>query len=206
MAKAAMRADGQSLQQSLPPETWRKLEDYGKARGLPVTGLQGFEAWFVTLMISMVEMQRLGLDPELGLDRHFATLAAKAGKATLYRRWPSKAELVVDAVGCMKQVDPDVTKLPDTGTLRGDLVAMIKAPTIEDAERKMRLMSGLMSMLSTSPELAGSVRAVLVEPRAALNRFLLQRALARGAIRDPVGCCLPVTRFIACVVGRIALS
>jgi len=82
MAKAAMRADGKSLQQSLPPETWRKLEDYGKARGLPVTGLQGFEAWFVTLMISMVEMQRLGLDPELGLDRHFASLATKAGKAT----------------------------------------------------------------------------------------------------------------------------
>lgn len=121
-----------------------------------------------------------------GMTVDMVATRAKAGKATLYRRWPSKAELVVDAVACMKQVDPDTAKLPDTGTLRGDLVAMIKAPTIEDAERKMRIMSGLMSMVSTNPELADSVRAVLVEPRAALNRFLLQRAIDRGEIREDV--------------------
>lgn len=82
MVKAATRADGRTLQQSLPPETWRKLEDYCKARGLPIQSFQGYEAWFVTLMVSMVEMQRLGLDPELGLDRHFSALATKAGKPT----------------------------------------------------------------------------------------------------------------------------
>ncbi len=121
-----------------------------------------------------------------GMTVDMVATRAKAGKATLYRRWPSKAELVIDAVACMKQVDRDVTKLPDTGTLRGDLVAMIKAPTIEDAERKMRIMSGLMSMLSTNPELVDSVRAVIVEPRMAMNRVLLQRAIDRGEIRADV--------------------
>src|SRR3989337_1831183 len=43
---------------------------------------------------------------------------AKAGKATLYRRWPSKADLVLDAVVCMKSKDIDLDALPDTGTLR----------------------------------------------------------------------------------------
>lgn len=82
MQKAALRVDGTTLQQSLPPETWRKLEDFGKSRGMAITGLQGYESWFVTLVVSMVEMQRLGLKPELGLDRHFSTLAVNAGKPT----------------------------------------------------------------------------------------------------------------------------
>jgi len=82
MQKAALRVDGTTLQQSLPPETWRKLEDFGKSRGIAITSLQGFESWFVTLVVSMVEMQRLGLKPELGLDRHFSTLAVNAGKPT----------------------------------------------------------------------------------------------------------------------------
>jgi len=107
----------------------------------------------------------------------------KAGKATLYRRWPSKAELVIDAVACMKRdaLSPDT--LPDTGTLRGDLVAMIKPPSIEDAERKLRIMTGILSMLSKQPHLREAVQAAMVEPRAAANRFLLRRAIQRGEIR-----------------------
>ena len=66
---------------------------------------------------------------------------ARAGKATLYRRWPSKSELVIDAVACMKRGAYDPSSLPDTGTLRGDLVAMIKEPSIADAQRKMQASS-----------------------------------------------------------------
>jgi hypothetical protein len=91
-----------------------------------------------------------------GMTIDMVATRAKAGKATLYRRWPSKNELVIDAVACMKQGDLDRAKLPDTGTLRGDLVAMIKPRSIEDGEKKMQIMAGLMSMLSTAPELAGS--------------------------------------------------
>jgi len=108
---------------------------------------------------------------------------AKAGKATLYRRWPSKAELVIDAVACMKREALSPDALPDTGTLRGDLVAMIKPPSIEDAERKLRIMTGVVSMLSKQPHLREAVQAAMVEPRAAANRFLLQRAIRRGEIR-----------------------
>ena len=64
-----------------------------------------------------------------GMTIDMVAARAKAGKATLYRRWPSKAELVIDAVACMKAGDLDLDDLPDTGTLRGDLVAMIRPPT-----------------------------------------------------------------------------
>lgn len=117
-----------------------------------------------------------------GMTIDMVATRAKAGKATLYRRWPSKNELVIDAVACMKQGDLDLATLPDTGSLRGDLVAMIKPRSIEDAEKKMQIMAGLMSMLSTAPELADAANAALVKPRAEVNRFLIQRAVDRGEV------------------------
>jgi len=117
-----------------------------------------------------------------GMTIDMVAARARAGKATLYRRWPSKAELVIDAVACMKKGDYDLAHLPDTGTLRGDLLAMIKPHTIEDGERKLQIMAGLISMLSRDPGLAEAVDAAIVEPRAAINRILMRRAADRGEI------------------------
>ncbi|WP_336633490.1 MULTISPECIES: TetR/AcrR family transcriptional regulator [unclassified Microbacterium] len=109
---------------------------------------------------------------------------ARAGKATLYRRWPSKAELVIDAVACMKSTHP--ADLPDTGSLRGDLVANIKAPAVKDGERKLRIMAGMVSLMSESPEFADAARSVIVEPRAAALRTLIRRAIDRGEVTPDV--------------------
>ena len=115
-----------------------------------------------------------------GMTIDMVAARAKAGKATLYRRWASKGELVIDAVACMKQIDPDA--IPDTGTLRGDLVAMIKPHALHDADKKLRIMGALTSMLARDPELADAAYAAIVEPRASVNRLLLQRAIDRGEI------------------------
>jgi len=117
-----------------------------------------------------------------GMTIDMVAARAKAGKATLYRRWASKGELVIDAVACMKKSDFDLDHLPDTGTLRGDLVAMIKPRSIEEAEKKLQVMGGLMSMLTRSPELSEAIDAAIIEPRAQLNRALLRRAIERGEI------------------------
>jgi len=121
-----------------------------------------------------------------GMTIDMVAARAKAGKATLYRRWPSKGELVVDAVACMKRGDLDLDNLPDTGTLRGDLLAMVKPRTIVDAGRKLQIMAGLMSVLSRSPELASTIDAAIVEPRAQVNRILLRRAVERGEIAETI--------------------
>jgi AcrR family transcriptional regulator len=117
-----------------------------------------------------------------GMTIDMVAARAKAGKATLYRRWPSKAELVIDAVACMKKGDLDPAHLPDTGTLRGDLIAMIKPHSIEEGEKKLQIMAGLTSMLSRAPELSAAANAAIVEPRAAVNRIFMQRAIDRGEI------------------------
>ena len=129
-----------------------------------------------------------------GMTIDLVAARAKAGKATLYRRWPSKAELVVDAVAGMTGRSVDRAGLPDTGTLRGDLVAMIKPHTIEDARYKLLIMGGLMSMLSRHPDLAETVNAAIVEPRAAVTRVLMRRAADRGEI--PPDCDLETLSLI----------
>lgn len=117
-----------------------------------------------------------------GMTIDMVAARAKAGKATLYRRWSSKAELVLDAVACLKASEVDLDALPDTGTLRGDLIAMIKAPTIREADRKLKVMAGIVSMIARSPEMAAAAHAALVEPRASANRVIFQRAIERGEI------------------------
>src|ERR1019366_3702547 len=117
-----------------------------------------------------------------GMTIDMVAARAKAGKATLYRRLPSKTELVIDAVACMKKGDIDFSALPDTGTLRGDLIAMIKPPTIKDNAKKLAVMAGLVSLLARNPELAEVANEAIVAPRAELNRMFLQRAIDRGEI------------------------
>ena len=121
-----------------------------------------------------------------GMTIEMVATRAKAGKATVYRRWASKSDLVLDAVACMKSNDVDLDALPDTGTLRGDLVAMIKPPTIRDGERKLKLLTGIASMISRNPEVADAAQRALVEPRATVNRVFFARAIARGEISAEV--------------------
>jgi AcrR family transcriptional regulator len=121
-----------------------------------------------------------------GMTIDMVASRAGAGKATVYRRWASKNELVLDAVACMKKGDLDTLQIPDTGSLRGDLVAMIRPPSINDAERKLKVMAGLASMLSSAPELADAANEAIVEPRARINRMLLGRAIERGEISSDI--------------------
>jgi len=117
-----------------------------------------------------------------GMTIDMVAARAKAGKATIYRRWPSKAELVIDAVACMKRQEGVADSLPDTGNLRGDLIAMIKPHSIDDGQRKFQIMAGVLAMIGQAPELAEAANAAIVQPRATANRMLMQRAKDRGEI------------------------
>jgi len=120
-----------------------------------------------------------------GMTMDMVAVRAKAGKATVYRRWSSKAELVIDAVARMKRSLVDLDRLPDTGTLRGDLVALIKPQSIAEEEQKLKVMGGLASMLSHDPGFADAVNAAVNEPWVDAYRMLMRRAIDRGEIPEP---------------------
>ncbi len=117
-----------------------------------------------------------------GMTIDMVAKRAKAGKATIYRRWPSKAELIIDAVACMRKNNLPAAELPDTGTLRGDLVALIKPHSIEEGDRKFQIMAGVLAMISQAPELAEAANVAIIQPRAHANVLLMQRAIDRGEI------------------------
>ncbi|PDP87246.1 TetR family transcriptional regulator [Glycomyces fuscus] len=107
---------------------------------------------------------------------------AGAGKATLYRRWPSKTELVVDAVARMKRDQVDMEHLPDTGDLREDLLALFRPRSAREGERGLRIMAGLASMLVQDQASADAAGAALVQPWAEAHRLLMRRAVERGQV------------------------
>jgi uncharacterized protein YbaP (TraB family) len=79
MVQAAVRRRPGTLEQDLGP-LWPRLQAYAQANSLPLAQLSMLEPWYLALTVSMLEMGRQGLDPALGLDRHFMERARARGK------------------------------------------------------------------------------------------------------------------------------
>jgi AcrR family transcriptional regulator len=105
---------------------------------------------------------------------------AKASKATLYRRWSTKASLVVDALLRTKQAlqTPDV----DTGRLRDDLVQMACSHGGLADEHSAQVMAGVITALHHDADFASEFRTRVLGPKLAVARSAFERALARGEI------------------------
>ncbi|MBC7843156.1 MAG: TetR/AcrR family transcriptional regulator [Gemmatimonadaceae bacterium] len=124
----------------------------------------------------LAEVGAAGITMDLVAER------AGAGKATIYRRWTSKAELVIDAVAHIERMQVDIEHLPDTGTLRGDLLALFRPEAMEASTRRLKIMSALASLLSADQALAEAGSAVIVKPWADAHFALMQRAVTRGEV------------------------
>src|SRR5690242_13778994 len=61
----------------------------------------------------------------VGLTMESVAARARTGVAVLYRRWPNKAQLVLAAFDHYRAARP--IQAPDTGSLRGDLLALLTA-------------------------------------------------------------------------------
>ena len=107
---------------------------------------------------------------------------AHAGKGALYRRWPSKAALVVDAIVAWR-LARSPSDIPDTGSLRGDLDASLREmPDLDESDAMFGVLLGLVTAASRNSELAAALEANVLEvPRRAI-REVLDRAVRRGEI------------------------
>ncbi|WP_214402399.1 TetR/AcrR family transcriptional regulator [Pseudonocardia lacus] len=104
---------------------------------------------------------------------------AGASKASLYRRWPSKVELVMDAV---YHVLPDQGAPPDTGSLRGDLLAMMRAVAEQLAGPAGQALGGVLSDALGDPDKARRVRAYARGTSQVGMHEIVRRAVARGEV------------------------
>jgi uncharacterized protein YbaP (TraB family) len=111
MGQAALRTDGTTLDSELPPATVARLQAWYtanatrlQAAGMTAQGLQMFEPWFVGLTVGIVGMTDAGLDPALGIDRHFADAAVAAGKPTAGFETGTQQIALLDGMDAEEQV------------------------------------------------------------------------------------------------------
>jgi AcrR family transcriptional regulator len=107
---------------------------------------------------------------------------ARASKATVYRRWPSKAELVVAA---FIEGTRQVAVAPNTGTLRGDLLRLGQL-VCEQARQHASTMRAVLVEVSRNPALNDAMQHQLLDQRKALIQGILREAVERGEIDEAV--------------------
>jgi AcrR family transcriptional regulator len=111
-------------------------------------------------------------------------VAARAGvgKATLYRRWPAKEQLVVDALAALGE-DVDV---PDGAGVRDTLVGLLSAVLRRSDTVAGRIFPRLVSEAVDNPELMRRYREQVLDPRRARFRDVLRRGVVEGVLRPDV--------------------
>ena len=123
---------------------------------------------------------------ELGYDRlSMDDVASRAGvgKAAIYRRWPSKAVVVAEAIAHWRRrlgpVEP-----PDTGSLRGDIDALVTAvPDLDNARINMiQVIVGVATAAVHDPVLAAALDDLVLSTPRHIVRVVLDHAAARGEI------------------------
>ena len=127
------------------------------------------------LEVTLRLLQQHGYD---GLTLEAVAVTARASKATVYRRWPSKAELVLAAfIEGIRQV----AVAPATGTLRGDLLQLGKV-VCEQARQQAGTIRAVLVEISRNPALNDAMQHQFLDQREALMRDILQQAVDRGEI------------------------
>jgi AcrR family transcriptional regulator len=125
--------------------------------------------------------------------------AAGVGKATVYRRWRSKAELVIDAMATLK---PSIDTI-DTGSLDGDLELMIAISCSPHSQRLIQVMVSICSALPREPELLEAFRVRFTEPRIARISGMLERAKARGELGPDIDIAMAASLMPSLMLQRV---
>jgi AcrR family transcriptional regulator len=106
---------------------------------------------------------------------------AGVGKATIYRRWPGKEDLLLDAIEALRTTLPE----PQGRSLRADLTALVEALCKETADpRRARQYALLHGDGRRYPRLLAKYQQIVLEPRRQLIRSVLRRGLATGELRE----------------------
>lgn len=186
-------AQRKRLGPSGPERTTIARRDAGRARGAPIVQ--------AVLTQTLEELAASGVD---GLSVERIAKKADVNKTSVYRRWPSRGELVAAA---LEQVLSGMTaQIPDTGSLRGDLLGML-----EGVARLAESPAGRGLMLAAlSPSAKDGVAALaarkLQGQASGPVRTLVTRAQERGEWRRGAGAEVLLSALVGAVLHRAMLE
>lgn len=128
---------------------------------------------------------------------------AGVGKATIYRRWPGKEDLLLAALTALGAPLPE----PKGESVRDDLLALLEIMRVEaDDARRVRLFGLLLGEGATYPRLIQRYVETVVEPRREVIRDVLRRGVATGELRELIDIEASVDMLIGSVIARSRLG
>ena len=152
------------------------LPELGCEVSRPRPGRQRSEAADQAILTATLDL--LAIDGYGALT--MAAVIARSGvsSATLYRRWPTKQQLVAAAVASLHAEIVDV----DTGSLEGDLAAVVESIAASMSVQRDDVAESVLVELRRNPEFQSAVDEKFLLPRLAVMEAVIGRAHARGEL------------------------
>jgi AcrR family transcriptional regulator len=138
-----------------------------------------------------------------GVSIEAVAARAGVGKTTIYRRWPNKEALIIDALAALKAPFPE----PRGASVRDDLVALARAFVADKTDKKR--VDCYWSVLNSSeryPELMARFTREIIEPRRECMRQVLRRGVATGELRPDLDVELALWLFTGSMAHRARSS
>ncbi|ABW15252.1 TetR/AcrR family transcriptional regulator [Frankia sp. Mgl5] len=128
---------------------------------------------------------------------------AKAGKATIYRRWPSKVALVMDSI---TQFTEQTLQIPDSGSLRTEMILFLTAFHELVGSEQGRIMAEMVSEMPRNPELRAAVRERMWSQRKMMSEVIITRGIARGEITPEADPAILMEIGTALILQRLLIT
>lgn len=139
--KAAMLPTGQTLQQQLDEDLFLRFEMACTNANLSVAAVQPFKPWFAAMTLTLRNMETMGFDPELGLDKYFHDKAAGDGKKVVGLE---TVDFQIKLFNTLAEENPNSLvsrSLEDLKELKEDMAGMDKAWRTGDIDSLDNLLS-----------------------------------------------------------------
>lgn len=113
---------GSTLQSSLKPETYKALEEYLTKKGLLIGNFMPFSPAGASLILSLNEYQRLGMEPQYGVDSVYSQKATADGKT----------------IGQLETIEEQLTFIANLGKGQGDEMVMYTLEELDNIDSEVK--------------------------------------------------------------------
>jgi uncharacterized protein YbaP (TraB family) len=165
MMQRGVYGDGRTLETELPADVYALAAERFKNAGMPIGMFSKFKPWFAALTLTSLEIEKLGFDPQFGIDRHFLDLA-RGKKPVLELESFEEQIALIDGLSDIDQERFLVYTMDDIDNLSADLNRLFRAWRGGDEKAVEEILN---QSVAGRPELAGMVRSFIDERN---NRML----------------------------------